>query len=359
MRRDYMTNIAKDVIIPIGPNVFRTIFLYVGQGDSTLLVVPDGDNYKYVLIDSNYDEDAGGIDVVKLLEDLFQGQQKGLDVYVNTHPHKDHLGKVKEIYENIGIDQLWHSGHKPGGDHKDAYKDLEFVIKNLGDKNVFRLRGSRDDNKLDEKEVVLGDINYNILAPADYVSDEIEDEKPDERYRRIHEQCGVIQFKYGQDEKQIIITGDADYNAWKEHITQYHKDRLPSTVLSAVHHGSRSFFWKDSNTDIDPYCEHFDNINPTYIIVSAPKEKESKHDHPHKEAMDLYMEKVGEDNVFHLGDKRECIIVDIYDNGEIDLYPDDDLTAKYGKKNGSKGGGGNKVVIPPPISKIDKKPMGV
>ena len=353
-----MPNIAKDVIIPSESNVFRTIFFYVGQGDSTLLAVPDSDGYKYVLIDSNYDEEAGGIDIIKVLEDLFDGQEKGIDVYINTHPHKDHLGKVREIYEKVGIDQLWHSGHKSGGEHRDTYKDLEFVINKLGDKNVYRLRGSREENKLDEEEIVLGDINYNILAPADYVADEIENEKSEVRYARIHEQCGVIRLKYGTDEKQILVTGDADYSAWKEHITDYHKDRLPSTVLSAAHHGSRSFFWKDADTTEDPYKEHLDNINPTYVVVSAPKEKESKHDHPHKEAMDLYKDEVGDDNVFHIGDKRECIIVDINSDGVIDLYPDDELVKEYGKKDGSKGGGGTRIVFPPPVSKIDKKPMG-
>jgi len=295
-----MSNTARDVIIPTEPSIFRTVFLYVGQGDSTLLAVPDGDQYKYVLIDSNYDEDAGGIDIVKLLEDLFDEDDSGLDVYVNTHPHKDHIGKVREIYEQIGIEQLWHSGHKPGGEHKESYDDLKFVIKKLGEESVFRLRGSREENKLDEEEIVLGDISYNVLAPADYVSDDIEGEKPEARYARIHEQCGVIRFKYGEDEKQILITGDADYKAWTDHITDYHKDRLPSTVLSVAHHGSRSFFWKDADTDEAPYKNHLKEIKPTYVTVSAPKKKESKHDHPHKAAMDLYKEEVGDDNVFHL-----------------------------------------------------------
>ncbi|MCI5161610.1 MAG: MBL fold metallo-hydrolase [Candidatus Electrothrix sp. AX5] len=354
-----MSNTAKEIIIPIEPNIFRTIFLYVGQGDSTLLVVPEGDKYKYVLIDSNYDENAGGIDIIALLEDLFDGEDKKIDVYINTHPHKDHLSKVKEIFESVGIDQLWHSGHKPGGDHKDSYDDLEFVMKKLGEENVFRLRGSQEENKLDDEKVILGKINYNILAPADYVSDEIEDEKPDARYARIHEQCGVIRFKYGTDEKQILITGDADYEAWKQHITDYHKERLPSTVLSAAHHGSRTFFWKDSNTEEDPYKEHLKNIKPTYVTVSAPKKKESRHEHPHKEAMDLYKEEVGNDKVFHLGEKRECIIVDITASGEIDLYPDDELVKKYGKKNGGGNSDSKKAVIPPPVSKLDKKPMGL
>jgi len=354
-----MLNKAKEIIIPKEPFIFRTIFLYVGQGDATLLVIPSGEDYKYGLIDSNNSDYPGSIDIIRLLKDLFSDEDKKLDLYINTHPHKDHLGRIKEIYEEIGIKQLWHSGHKPGGEHKDLYKDLEFVIKQLGEKNVFRLRGSKEDNKLDGKKVMLGDITYNVLAPADYVADEIENEKPEDRYRRIHEQCGVIKFKYGRDEKQILITGDADYDAWKKHITEYHKERLPSKVLHAAHHGSNSFFWKNSRTEEDPYKEHLYTINPTYIIVSAPKRDESKHGHPDKEAMDLYKEQVGEDNVFHLGEKRECVIIDIRDDGDINLYPDDELAKEYGVNNVEDDSSDSKSIISAAvITKVDNKPMG-
>ncbi len=357
-----MSNKAKEVIIP-DKNVFRIIFLYVGQGDSTLLVIPDGDNHKYVLVDSHNDESSGGIDIVKLLEDLFDGENSpGLDVYINTHPHTDHLGLVKDIYKNtkIGIKQVWHSGHKPGREHEDAYKDLKYVMDKIGEDNVFCLKGSREENKLDDKEIKLGDINYNVLAPAEYVSDDVEDEKPEVRYKRIHEQCAVIRFKYGEKEKQILITGDADYEAWTKHITDYHKDRLPSFVLSAAHHGSNSFFWKGEPDKEDSYKIHLDTIAPKHIIVSAPKSKESKHNHPHKEAMKLCEEKVGSDNLHHLGKNRECIIVDIKDDGEIDLYPDDELVEEYGVESDDDSNSGKETIFPTAVhTKIDKKPFGI
>lgn len=347
-------NIAKQIILP-GPHVFRIVFLYVGQGESTLLVVPDGESHKFVLIDSHEDSSAGGIDIVRLLKDLFEGDRRGLDVFINTHPHKDHVGRVKDIYNKIGIRQIWHSGHKPGGEHADSYKDLEYVMKKMGEGNVFRLKGSREENKLDDKAVKLGDVNYNALAPAEYVSDDIEDEDAEARYRRIHEQCGVIRFKYGRLEKQILITGDADRAAWEKHITNYHRERLPATVLSAAHHGSNTFFWEDSDAEGDPYEEHLATIDPSYIIVSAPKQSESKHDHPHKEAMEKYEAKVGMENVKHLGAKRECVIVDITEEGNFELYPDDDLVEEYGADNDKTD---NEKRAPVVITRVDRKPMG-
>lgn len=354
-----MANVAKEVITPKETGIFRVVFLYVGQGDSTLLVVPSGTAYDYVLVDSNVDTLPKTINLINMFKDLFKDTKDELAVYINTHPHKDHLDEIKMIYNEIGIRQLWHSGHKPGGDHKDVYEDLEYVIKKLGEKNVFRLLGSESENKLDGETVKLGGIDYNVLAPAEYVCDEIEDEKAEDRYRRIHEQSGVIRFKYGKKEKQVLITGDADYTAWKEHITDFHKDRLPSKILKAAHHGSNSFFWKGSDTKDDPYKDHLDKIKPTYIVVSAPTKKESRHNHPDDEAMDLYQKEVGKDNLFHLGKKRECIIVDITPEGEIDLYTDDELVREYGIKDDGDGDNGSKKAASTIIvTKLDRKPMG-
>jgi hypothetical protein len=55
-----MVNKAKEIIIP-DKHVFRAIFLYVGQGESTLLVVPSENRHKYILIDSHQGEYSAGI----------------------------------------------------------------------------------------------------------------------------------------------------------------------------------------------------------------------------------------------------------------------------------------------------------
>ena len=46
-----MSTKAEEVIIPENTGIFRIVFLYVGQGDSTLLVIPAGEMYEYMLID--------------------------------------------------------------------------------------------------------------------------------------------------------------------------------------------------------------------------------------------------------------------------------------------------------------------
>lgn len=67
-----MANVAKDVLWPTNPKVLvRVAMLYVGQGDSSIVLVKDGSTYKTVVVDINRDkEEYGGISVPRLMEDL-------------------------------------------------------------------------------------------------------------------------------------------------------------------------------------------------------------------------------------------------------------------------------------------------
>ena len=113
------------------------VFLYVGQGDATILAIPNGDAFKYVLLDNNIDRKAGGIDTAKLLKDLLVGIGK-LDVFMNTHPHADHTEGLEAIQEAVGVKEVWHSGHNPGKGADEAYQEMRRVIKAIGEENEYR-----------------------------------------------------------------------------------------------------------------------------------------------------------------------------------------------------------------------------
>jgi len=361
--------VAEKIIKPTKAGVFRTIFLYTGQGESTLLVIPTGPNvgdYMYVLVDSDRDKEPNEIDLVDMFNDLFKTNGK-LSTFINTHPHNDHIGGIKDVYDEIGFTEVWHSNHKPGGKHKEKFKDFQYVVDKVGKKNEYFLLGTNDLNKIrtsGDKEVIkkLGLIDFQVLSPAEYLCDDIEDADADERNARIHEQCGVIKFTYGKDAKSIMITGDSDKKAWKEHITDYHKDNLPAIILSASHHGSRTFF-KEDKDDKDVYETHIEHIKPTYLIVSAPKQEDSPHEHPHDDAMELYKKHVDEDGIFHLGSAPYSVIVDIDDKGNIDVKTDVELIEAYGKSddggnNNNDGDKARNIYIGSQTSRIDNKPMG-
>ncbi len=315
-------NVARDRLWPDpGSNILvRAVFLYVGQGSSTILLVNDGDDYKVVLVDTNLDGENGGVDVPALIIDLLDGQDLG--VFVNTHPHNDHLKGITELSDAVTINEIWHSGHKPSEKHDDAYKELKKVIEKVekAGGTVVQLEGSKE-------EKTLANASYYVLSPAEYVTDDVNDEKPETRAARIHEQCAVL--KFGKGAAWVMTPGDADRNAFEKHITEYHKERLLASALAASHHGSRTFFME--NEGDDPYLTALDEINPSEVVVSAPTQEESQHDHPHDDAMKLYADKVGKDNVWHTGEERHSYIFDIYEDEETEDMTSDDgeLAAAY------------------------------
>jgi competence protein ComEC len=74
----------------------KVIFVDVGQGDGTLLQLPDG---RFMLVDIYRCQDHG-IDIFKLLEDVLpEGNdgRKKLDILVITHAHDDHITGIGEL----------------------------------------------------------------------------------------------------------------------------------------------------------------------------------------------------------------------------------------------------------------------
>jgi competence protein ComEC len=291
-------------IFNLPQGTFRIVFLHVGQGDATLMMIPDGEQHKFILIDSNKSED--GVDIANLLKDQIPN---GELIFINTHPHNDHVRGIDEVKDLVG--EVWETGFEPSSKHDDAKKTMDDLV---SERNVYYLRGTRQMNILSENGTEegkdphkIGDVDYQVLSPASYVADEVNGDDDN-----IHAQCGVIKFTYKN--KSILMTGDSDKEAWVEHITPYYNDLLDANVLSASHHGSRSFF-KDGEDDENSFKGHIEKINPEYLVISAPKE--SQFDHPHDDAMKIYREYVSEDKIFNLGEKEQSLVVDIDLDGNL------------------------------------------
>ncbi|RUL84613.1 ComEC/Rec2 family competence protein [Tautonia sociabilis] len=349
-----MANIAKEVIWPKDPNILvRVVFLHVGQGSSTIVLAADGSTYKSLLVDINLDASCDGIDVPRLMKDLLG--DAGLDVFVNSHPHDDHLCGVKALSDSIAIKEVWHSGHVPGRDNEEAYRQLQEVIKKVtsGGGKEEELCGSRSPRPVGEAECY-------VLAPAQHVKDSIDDETAEVRRRRIHEHCAVL--KFGSGSTWVMLPGDADRDAWEKWITRYHNGRLPAVVLAGSHHGSRTFFYY--NDGDEPYKAALKAIAPDYVVLSAPRHSESRHKHPHPRAVDFYAEEVGRQNILHTGENRYCFICDIFRNGTYYIDSDKgELVEAYPIEDKKDGGGGNGSsgkpwAAPAVITRVDHRPMG-
>jgi len=352
-----MTTEAQRVILPPDPLTFRTVFFYVGQGDCTLHLIPDGKNgFVYVLVDVNRSDKIRGVDVVRVLEDLLpkaEGGRPTLDVFVNTHPHGDHLGGIDELVKRIKVRAVWHTGFEPSDQHEAAFRGLKDLVAAVdrGGGAVLEYSGTRE-------TATIGTVSYNILSPAPHVKEEIDELKGEERDSRIHDHCGVVRFSYGTPPRQVMMTGDADKSAWKEHILgpdEYHGARMATRVLSAPHHGSRSFF-KLNEDDKEPYTRHLQLMNPAWVVISSPSSSESPHGHPHEDALKLYADQVRRENIRVLGERPECIIYDVFPDGGDALDSDDGALIDSYPSDGSDGGGskGSKSAGPYVITRLDK-----
>jgi len=305
------TSTARTLLWPADGNILlRVVFLYVGQGTSTLAIVADGGDYRVLLIDINRDDERNGIDVAALVDDLLNGSD--LLAFVNSHPHNDHLRGVLELADKVGIREVWHSGHRPSKKHGEPYDNLQTVIrkiKHAGGKEVVLRRADKPQN--------LGDAQCHVLAPSASLTEEVNEEHADERYARIHEQCAVL--KLGRAPDWVMLPGDADRSAFEQHIVPHFGSALGATVLAAAHHGSCSYF--RSNQEEEPYFAALEMTNPAYVVVSAPRQRESPHSLPDSEAMKYYERKVGSDKVAHTGEDRHCFMFDIYrDGGHSQLF---------------------------------------
>ena len=94
-------------------------FIDVGQGDSILLVSPNG---KTMLID------AGTPDSFNSIESFLNKKEiKKLDAVIATHPHSDHIGSMKRIIDDY-VEVRVLSPIK-GNDYEQNLNDMSLVVK--------------------------------------------------------------------------------------------------------------------------------------------------------------------------------------------------------------------------------------
>ena len=239
-------------------------FLDIGQGDSIFIKGPTGVE---VLVD-------GGADAAVLRE---LGKQmsffdRSLDAVVETHPDKDHIGGLTDVFERYDVSYFLEPGIP---NETSATRSLLSAVKKEGAQDVLARRGMRLD---------LGGGAYaRILFPDRDVSD-------------VETNTGsiVMQVVYGENE--FLLTGDSPISIEK-YLVSLGVQELESDVLKAGHHGSRT-----STSD-----EYLDAVKPKYVIFS--RGCDNSYGHPHVEVV----EKV---------QKRSIPILDTCESGTISFQSD-------------------------------------
>jgi competence protein ComEC len=209
-------------------------FLDVGQGDAALLELPGGEK---ILIDSGPTDSPA----LKLLE---QFDVNRLDLVVATHPHEDHIGRMRDIMRQFQIGEFWDSGF---AHPTRTYREMLEEIKRRKIKLQLPRRGTQRQ---------FGPVSIEVLHPGETLPEE------------ANNASLVLKVSYGQ--QSFLFTGDAELEAWREMLSLVGHDKMRADVMKAAHHGSSNGISK----------EILEAVQPSAIIISCGAGNDYHHPHP-------------------------------------------------------------------------------
>ncbi len=231
------------------PGLFEVTAIDVGQGDSLLLITPDG---KTLLMDSGgipgnsrSDFDVGE-EVVSPY--LWSRGIRRLDVVAISHAHSDHIGGMRSIIANFQPRELWYGVNSPAP---------EFV-KVRDQAELFHVKESAC---LAGQSFEFGGVQVRVLNPQPgfHASE-----------RDVDDESLVLHMQYGQT--SVLLMGDAH-----KRIENLLIDESPQADLLKVgHHGSAT-----SSTP-----EFLAAVKPRFAVVSVGFYNSFKH--PRPEVMQRY-----------------------------------------------------------------------
>jgi competence protein ComEC len=218
----------------IVPGKLEVTAIDVGQGDSLLVVLPEGQT---MLIDGGgtLGARASGFDVGEDVVSpyLWSRGFSHIDTVALSHAHGDHIGGLPAVLRNFHPAELWLA---PGP----STATLDALIKQANDAGI-PLR-----NRKAGEHFEFGGATFDILAPS---SDR------DERSRRDNDDSMVMHVAYR--DTSVLLEGDAE----KRTERAIAPDLSHVTLLKVAHHGS-------STSSIPELLEQ---IQPQFAVISVGK----------------------------------------------------------------------------------------
>jgi competence protein ComEC len=225
----------------------RATFLDVGQGDSALVDLPDG---QAIVIDGGgivgSPVDTGTRVVAPTLR---QRRRSRIAAVVLSHPHPDHFTGLVSGLDAVSVGALWDTGQ---GEREGARGGYASLLANMRRARVPVLRpdtlcGTR----------MLGGAEVEVLAPCPGPS-------PD---RGPNDNSLVLRVAFGR--RAFLFVGDSEHAAEAD-LVALGGGRLRADVLKVGHHGSRT---STSRAFLDA-------VAPRFAIISVGLRNRFGHPHP-------------------------------------------------------------------------------
>jgi competence protein ComEC len=231
------------------PGVFEVTAIDVGQGDSLLLVAPDGET---LLLDaggmpgtSRSDFDVGE-EVVSPY--LWSRGIRRLDVIALSHAHSDHMGGMRSILANFQPREFWYGIESPDAAFQqveEAARSAHVAMKQLTAGNAFE----------------FGGMQIRVLNPQPGW----EPHNPPQDDESL-----VLHIQYGQT--SALFVGDSHKRIEKLLV----EENPRADLLKIGHHGSTT-----SSSQ-----EFLEAVKPRFAVVSAGRYNSFRH--PRPEVMQRY-----------------------------------------------------------------------
>ena len=234
-------------------------FLDVGQGDSTLVVLPNGDG---VLVDCA----AGAAPYV--VEQLEQTQVTNLELMVITHSDQDHAGGCMDVVKSFGgqilrlailHDRVLNSNEQSNKRYRVLLRDLVSQLLRCKTKRWLPYAG---------KSILLGEVTFSVLHPSDV------DHLDAVACGNPNDSSIVLMIEYAGS--RILLGSDVQRRGWQWMLER--DTDLKADVFKFPHHGA----WYSGEPSLQKVMER---VDPAVVVISVGTS--NSYGHPSPETLRL------------------------------------------------------------------------